>query len=156
MQLKAIAPEYYETLAYHKSWAWVTWKFLSDPEVGPWSRMRRATRMPAAAAAQPQQPDKAAAMVRAAPVLARCVVVLKTGRGQVVSTARRWLPCACAALPALVSRMQCCGLEDGCGQVVSTAWRRVPCACAALPGLVSCVLLMAGSSGQHMLSVAVI
>ena len=67
LQLKAIAPEFYETLAYHKSWAWVTWKFLSDPEVGPWSRMRRATREPAAAVAAPkQQPDeKAAAMVRA-------------------------------------------------------------------------------------------
>lgn len=43
-QLTEIAPEYYETLAFHKSWTWVIWKFLSDPDVGPWTRMRRATR----------------------------------------------------------------------------------------------------------------
>ena len=61
VQLKEIAPEYYETLAYHKSWTWVTWKFLSDPEVGPWTRMRRPTRE---AAPAPATPDKAAALVR--------------------------------------------------------------------------------------------
>ncbi|KAK9914834.1 hypothetical protein WJX75_001152 [Coccomyxa subellipsoidea] len=43
-ELTAIAPEYYETLAFHKSWTWVIWKFLSDPDVGPWTRTRRATR----------------------------------------------------------------------------------------------------------------
>ena len=60
VQLKEIAPEYYETLAYHKSWTWVTWKFLSDPEVGPWTRMRRPTREPVTT---PATPDKAAALV---------------------------------------------------------------------------------------------
>ena len=64
LQLKAIAPEYYETLAYHTSWTWVTWKFLSDPEVGPWTRMRRPTRE---AAPAPATPDKAAALVRLLP-----------------------------------------------------------------------------------------
>ena len=66
-QLTAIAPEYYETLAYHKSWTWVTWKFLSDPDVGPWTRMRRASRgTPASEQQQLAQrmDDKAAAMVR--------------------------------------------------------------------------------------------
>ncbi|CAK0780311.1 hypothetical protein CVIRNUC_005008 [Coccomyxa viridis] len=58
-KLKEIAPEYYETLAYHKSWTWVTWKFLSDPEVGPWTRMRRPTREPVTT---PATPDKAAAL----------------------------------------------------------------------------------------------
>ncbi len=64
LQLKAIAPEYYETLAYHTSWTWVTWKFLSDPEVGPWTRMRRPTRE---AAPAPATPDKASALVRPLP-----------------------------------------------------------------------------------------
>ena len=54
-QLTEIAPEYYQTLAFHKSWTWVIWKFLSDPEVGPWTRMRRASREGPA--------DKAAAKV---------------------------------------------------------------------------------------------
>ncbi len=55
LQLKAIAPEYYETLAYHTSWTWVTWKFLSDPEVGPWTRMRRPTREAAPRACHARQ-----------------------------------------------------------------------------------------------------
>ena len=66
VQLKEIAPEYYETLAYHKSWTWVTWKFLSDPEVGPWTRMRRPTREPVTT---PATPDKAAALVSLDPHL---------------------------------------------------------------------------------------
>ena len=61
LQLKEIAPEYYETLAFHKSWTWVTWKFLSDPDVGPWTRMRRPSREPVTT---PATPDKAAALVR--------------------------------------------------------------------------------------------
>lgn len=61
LQLKEIAPEYYDTLAFHKSWTWVTWKFLSDPNVGPWTRMRRPTREPVTT---PATPDKAAALVR--------------------------------------------------------------------------------------------
>ena len=44
LQLREIAPESYNTLHYHTSWTWVTWKFLSDPEVGPWTRMRRKTK----------------------------------------------------------------------------------------------------------------
>lgn len=67
VQLKEIAPEHYETLAYHKSWTWVTWKFLSDPEVGPWTRMRRPTREPVTT---PATPSKAAALVSLAPVVA--------------------------------------------------------------------------------------
>jgi sphingolipid delta-4 desaturase len=43
-KLKKIAPEHYTTLAYHTSWTWVIWKFLTDPTIGPWSRMRRMTR----------------------------------------------------------------------------------------------------------------
>jgi hypothetical protein len=43
-QLHAIAPEFYSGLAFHTSWAWVTWTFLTDPEVGPWTRVRRRQR----------------------------------------------------------------------------------------------------------------
>lgn len=73
LQLKEIAPEYYETLAYHTSWTWVTWKFLSDPEVGPWTRMRRPTRE---AAPAPATPDKAAALVRLPPQTVSSAVLL--------------------------------------------------------------------------------
>lgn len=42
--MREIAPEHYNTLTYHTSWTWVTYKFLTDPEVGPWTRMRRLTK----------------------------------------------------------------------------------------------------------------
>ena len=35
LQLRDLAPEFYMTLEYHTSWTWVTWKFLTDPEVRP-------------------------------------------------------------------------------------------------------------------------
>ena len=44
MQLREIAPDFYMTLEHHTSWTYVTWKFLTDPEVGPWTRMRRVDR----------------------------------------------------------------------------------------------------------------
>jgi sphingolipid delta-4 desaturase len=43
-RLKEIAPEYYTNLYQHTSWTWVIWKFISDPKMGPWSRMHRASR----------------------------------------------------------------------------------------------------------------
>lgn len=43
-QLRKIAPEYYEPLYQHSSWCWVIFKFLTDPKVGPWSRMHRLER----------------------------------------------------------------------------------------------------------------
>lgn len=43
-QLREIAPEYYEDRYYHTSWCWVIFKFITDPDMGPWSRMRRKTR----------------------------------------------------------------------------------------------------------------
>jgi sphingolipid delta-4 desaturase len=60
-RLREIAPEYYNDLAFHTSWTWIIWKFLSDPEVGPWTRTKRETREdpavvksdPAAAVASP-------------------------------------------------------------------------------------------------------
>jgi sphingolipid delta-4 desaturase len=39
--LRALAPEFYDTLPAHKSWPYVTWKFITDPNVGMWSRAKR-------------------------------------------------------------------------------------------------------------------
>lgn len=44
LQLRQIAPEYYNTLYAHTSWCWVLWRFLVDPTMGPWSRMHRVQR----------------------------------------------------------------------------------------------------------------
>ena len=44
LQLRQIAPEYYNTLYAHTSWCWVLWRFLVDPSMGPWSRMHRVIR----------------------------------------------------------------------------------------------------------------
>lgn len=40
-QVKAIAPEFYETLPSHKSWTYVLWRFVTDPTVTPYSRVVR-------------------------------------------------------------------------------------------------------------------
>ena len=32
-RLREIAPEYYNTLAWHTSWCWIVWTFLTDPKV---------------------------------------------------------------------------------------------------------------------------
>jgi sphingolipid delta-4 desaturase len=42
-ELQKIAPEYYLTLKHHTSWCYVIWAFLTDAEVGPWTRMKRKT-----------------------------------------------------------------------------------------------------------------
>lgn len=43
-ELREIAPEFYTPLQCHTSWCWVIWKFIVDPAVGPWTRMKRETR----------------------------------------------------------------------------------------------------------------
>ena len=43
-RLREIAPEFYEPLARHASWCWVIWTFLTDREVGPWTRIKRVQR----------------------------------------------------------------------------------------------------------------
>ncbi|GAA6052950.1 hypothetical protein JCM3770_006751 [Rhodotorula araucariae] len=40
-QLKALAPEFYDVLPAHSSWPGVTWRFITDPNVGMWSRIKR-------------------------------------------------------------------------------------------------------------------
>eukprot|EP00158_Paraphelidium_tribonemae_P008139 Partr_v1_DN28487_c0_g2_i1_m42049 putative sphingolipid len=39
--LRQIASEYYANLPYHKSWPMVTWKFVTDPNVTVWNRVKR-------------------------------------------------------------------------------------------------------------------
>jgi len=39
--LRRAAMEFYEPLPAHKSWPYVTWRFITDPSVGMWSRAKR-------------------------------------------------------------------------------------------------------------------
>jgi sphingolipid delta-4 desaturase len=41
-KLREVAKEYYEPLPSHKSWPYVTYKFITDPSVGMFSRAKRA------------------------------------------------------------------------------------------------------------------
>ncbi|RKP09920.1 fatty acid desaturase-domain-containing protein, partial [Thamnocephalis sphaerospora] len=40
-EVRATAPEYYDTLAYHTSWMMVLWRFIVDPSFGAISRVYR-------------------------------------------------------------------------------------------------------------------
>jgi sphingolipid delta-4 desaturase len=51
-RLKAMAPEWYDSLIFHKSWVKLFWKFLTDPELSLFSRMIRRNR--AGLAVQPE------------------------------------------------------------------------------------------------------
>ena len=39
-----MAKEFYEPLPCHASWPYVTWKFITDPQVGMWCRAKRLDR----------------------------------------------------------------------------------------------------------------
>lgn len=39
--LRKLASEYYDNLPYHKSWPLVTYKFVVEPTVGVWNRVKR-------------------------------------------------------------------------------------------------------------------
>lgn len=41
LQVKAIAPEYYENLPHHNSWVRVLYDFITDPAIGPYARVKR-------------------------------------------------------------------------------------------------------------------
>lgn len=43
-KVREIAPEYYESLPHHKSWAKVIWDYIWDPQVGPFSRVKRGSK----------------------------------------------------------------------------------------------------------------
>lgn len=40
-QVKKIAPEYYDTLPQHESWVKVIYDFITDPDIGPYARIKR-------------------------------------------------------------------------------------------------------------------
>jgi sphingolipid delta-4 desaturase len=40
-QVKAIAPEFYDNLPQHKSWTYVLYRYVTDPTIGPFNRIRR-------------------------------------------------------------------------------------------------------------------
>ncbi|KAK6999755.1 sphingolipid delta(4)-desaturase DES1 [Biomphalaria glabrata] len=40
-EVRKIAPEYYNNLPCHHSWIKVIWDFIFDPEIGPYSRVKR-------------------------------------------------------------------------------------------------------------------
>ncbi|BGP19565.1 hypothetical protein JCM10213_000165 [Rhodosporidiobolus nylandii] len=42
--LRKLASEFYDPLPSHKSWPGVTWRFITDPQVGMWSRAKRVSR----------------------------------------------------------------------------------------------------------------
>jgi len=42
--IKKIAPEYYDNLPYHDSWTKVIYEFITDPRIGPFSRVKRKAR----------------------------------------------------------------------------------------------------------------
>jgi sphingolipid delta-4 desaturase len=42
-KLREIAPEFYDTLPHHNSWVWVIVRYIFDPAVGPFSRVKRHT-----------------------------------------------------------------------------------------------------------------
>ena len=39
--LRQLAKDFYEPLPSHKSWPYVTWKFITDPNIGMWCRAKR-------------------------------------------------------------------------------------------------------------------
>lgn len=42
-KLRALAPEFYDTLPHHSSWTKVIFQYIVDPTVGPFSRVKRVT-----------------------------------------------------------------------------------------------------------------
>ncbi|WWC92236.1 uncharacterized protein L201_007190 [Kwoniella dendrophila CBS 6074] len=43
-ELHKMASEFYDPLPTHKSWPYVTYKFITDPEIGMWSRAKRTSK----------------------------------------------------------------------------------------------------------------
>ena len=41
-KVRALAPEFYDTLPHHDSWCAVIWNYIMDDSVGPYSRIKRA------------------------------------------------------------------------------------------------------------------
>merc|ERR1711871_220884 len=43
-KVRALAPEFYDTLPHHDSWCAVIWNYIMDDSVGPYSRIKRAAK----------------------------------------------------------------------------------------------------------------
>lgn len=43
--VRQIAPEFYESLPFHTSWTYVLYRYVIDPAVGPFARVKRKTRL---------------------------------------------------------------------------------------------------------------
>lgn len=43
--VKRMAPEFYDNLPYHSSWTYVLYKYISDPSVGPFARVKRVNKL---------------------------------------------------------------------------------------------------------------
>lgn len=46
-RLRALAPEFYDSLYVHRSWAGTLWRFVTDPSLGGYSRVKRRRSEPA-------------------------------------------------------------------------------------------------------------
>jgi len=46
-RLRALAPQFYDTLHAHSSWAGTLWRFVTEPELGAYSRIKRRQNRPA-------------------------------------------------------------------------------------------------------------
>lgn len=42
-KLREIASEFYDPLPHHNSWTKVVWKYITDPRMGPFNRVKRRT-----------------------------------------------------------------------------------------------------------------
>ncbi|KAK6029474.1 hypothetical protein OSTOST_04417, partial [Ostertagia ostertagi] len=45
-QVRKIAPEFYDNLMTHTSWTKVLWDFVFSPNMGPYMRLKRRSRVP--------------------------------------------------------------------------------------------------------------
>ena len=43
-KVRALAPEFYDTLPHHDSWCGVIWNYITDDSVGPYSRVKRSAK----------------------------------------------------------------------------------------------------------------
>jgi sphingolipid delta-4 desaturase len=41
VQVKKMAPEFYDHLPSHTSWVWCMYDFIMNPEMGPYARIKR-------------------------------------------------------------------------------------------------------------------
>ncbi len=45
LQVRKIAPEFYNDLQSHNSWSWVIYQFIVNPAIGPFARIKRPPRI---------------------------------------------------------------------------------------------------------------